>query len=132
MRGQGNGESIAGLDRGPNKQRPGARRCRRRGGAPTASSRIDIGHSTLTYNGDGVRVQNAQSFGWRIGYDWQPRVAYFESDDEYGEDEDAEWQGRSPLYPHVAWERRERRAHVTNLLGGQWQLHTNDVMGNWN
>ena len=68
---------------------------------------------------------------------WQPkvftpRVAYVESDDEYGEDEDAEWQGRSPLYPHIAWDRRERRAHVTNLLGGQWQLHTNDVMGNWN
>ena len=61
-----------------------------------------------------------------------PRVAYVESDDEYGEDEDAEWQGRSPLYPTVAWDRRERRAHVTNLLGGQWQLHTNDVMGNWN
>ena len=99
------------------------------GEAPTAStqkSRIDIG------NGDGIRVQNAQSFGWKIGYDWQPRVAYFESDDEYGEDEDAEWQGRSPLYPTVAWDRRERRAHVTNLLGGQWQLHTNDVMGNWN
>ena len=36
------------------------------GEAPTAStqkSRIDIG------NGDGIRVQNAQSFGWRIGYD---------------------------------------------------------------
>ena len=85
------------------------------GEAPTASiqkSRIDIG------NGDGIRVQNAQSFGWRIGYDWQPRVAYVESDDEYGEDEDAEWQGRSPLYPTVAWDRRERRAHVTNLLGG--------------
>ena len=34
------------------------------GEAPTASiqkSRIDIG------NGDGIRVQNAQSFGWRIG-----------------------------------------------------------------
>ena len=99
------------------------------GEAPTASiqkSRIDNG------NGDGIRVQNAQSFGWRIGYDWQPRVAYVESDDEYGEDEDADWQGRSPVYPHIAWERRERRAHVTNLLGGQWQLHTNDVMGNWN
>ena len=59
-------------------------------------------------------------------------IEAIESDDEYGEDEDAEWQGRSPVYPHVAWERRERRAHVTNLLGGQWQLHTNDVMGNWN
>ena len=45
----------------------------------------------------------------------------------HGEDEDAEWQGRSPLYPAVVWDRRERRAHVTNLLGGQWQLHTNDV-----
>ena len=34
------------------------------GEAPTAStqkSRIDIG------NGDGIRVQNAQSFGWRLG-----------------------------------------------------------------
>ena len=53
------------------------------------------------------------------GSDSTPQVAYAESEDEYGEDEDAEWQGRSPLYPHVAWERRERRAHVTNLLGGQ-------------
>ena len=51
---------------------------------------------------------------------------------ELGEDEDADWQGRSPLYPAVAWDRRERRAHVTNLLGGQWMQHTNDVMGNWN
>ena len=68
---------------------------------------------------------------------WQPkvftpRVAYVESDDEYGEDEDAEWQGKSPLYPAVAWDRRERRAYVANMLGGQWVLHTNDVMGNWN
>ena len=101
------------------------------GEAPTASiqkSRIDIG------NGDGIRVQNeGVPVRERV---WQPkvstpRVAYVESDDEYGEDEDAEWQGRSPLYPTVAWDRRERRAHVTNLLGGQWQLHTNDVMGNW-
>ena len=100
--------------------------------AMTASiqkSRIDIG------NGDRIRVRNELGFGWWA--DWQPsdstpRVAYVESEDEYGEDEDAEWQGRSPVYPHVAWERRERRAHVTNLLGGQWQLHTNDVMGNWN
>ena len=102
------------------------------GEAPTAStqkSRIDIG------NGDGIRVQNAQGFGWWVGWQpmvWTPRVAYVESDDEYGEDEDAEWQGRSPLYPAVAWDRRERRAHVTNLLGGQWKLHTNDGMGNWN
>ena len=98
-------------------------------GALTASiqkGRIDIG------NGDGIRVQNAQSFGWRIGYDWQPRVAYIESEDEYGEDEDAEWQGRSPLYPAVAWDRRERRVHVASMLGGQWMLHANDVMGNWN
>ena len=98
------------------------------GEAPTASiqkSRIDIG------NGDGIRVQNARSFGWKIGYDWQPRVAYVESEDEYGEDEDAEWQGRSPVYPHVAWERRERRAHVTTLLGGQWEQHTDNIMGNW-
>ena len=102
------------------------------GEAPTAStqkSRIDIG------NGDGIRVQNeGVPVRERV---WQPkvstpRVAYVESDDEYGEDEDAEWQGRSPLYPTVAWDRRERRAHVTNLLGGQWKLHTNDVMGNWN
>ena len=40
------------------------------GEAPTAStqtSRIGIG------NGDGIRVQNAQSFGWRIGYDFGSR-----------------------------------------------------------
>ena len=49
----------------------------------------------------------------------------------HGEDEDAEWQGRSPMYPHIAWERRERRAHVANLLGGQWMMHTNNIMGNW-
>ena len=38
-------------------------------GALTASiqkSRIDIG------NGDGIRVQNAQGFGWWVG--WQPMV----------------------------------------------------------
>ena len=92
------------------------------GEAPTASiqkSRIDIG------NGDGIRVQNAQGFGWGVGWQpmvWTPRVAYVESDDEYGEDEDAEWQGRSPLYPAVAWDRRERRAHVTNLRLIQVQL----------
>ena len=102
------------------------------GEAPTASSRIDIGHSTLTYNGDGIRVQNK---GVPARGHWQPkvskpRVAYVESDDEYGEDEDADWQGRSPVYPHIAWERRERRAHVTNMLGDGHGL--NDIMGNWN
>ena len=102
------------------------------GEAPTASiqkSRIDIG------NGDGIRVRNELGVGWCTHWrpsDSTPRVAHVEPDDEYGEDEDADWQGRSPVYPHVAWERRQRRAHVTNLLGGQWQLHTNDVMGNWN
>ena len=35
------------------------------------------------------------------------------------------------MYPHIAWERRERRAHVTTLLGGQWEQHTNNIMGNW-
>ena len=101
-------------------------------GALTASmqkGRIDSG------NGDGIRVRNELGVGWCTHWrpsDSTPRVVYVESDDEYGEDEDADWQGRSPVYPHVAWERKQRRAHVTNLLGGQWQLHTNDVMGNWN
>ena len=102
------------------------------GEAPTASiqkSRIDIG------NGDGIRVQNegvpVRERVWQPKV-FTPRVAYVESDDEYGEDEDAEWQGKSPLYPAVAWDRRERRAYVANMLGGQWVLHTNDVMGNWN
>ena len=101
-------------------------------GALTASiqkGRIDIG------NGDGIRVRNELGVGWCTHWrpsDSTPQVAYAESEDEYGEDEDADWQGRSPVYPHVAWERKQRRAHVTNLLGGQWQLHTNDVMGNWN
>ena len=71
------------------------------GEAPTASiqkSRIDIG------NGDGIRVQNK---GVPARGHWQPkvskpRVAYVESDDEYGEDEDAEWQGRSPLCSYCA------------------------------
>ena len=89
---------------------------------------IDIG------NGDGIRVRNELGFGWWV--DWQPsdstpRVAYVESDDEYGEDEDADWQGRGPLYPAVVWDRMERRAHVTNLLGGQWEQHTDNIMGNW-
>ena len=96
--------------------------------ASIQKGRIDIG------NGDGIRVRNELGFGWWV--DWQPsdstpRVAYVESDDEYGEDEDADWQGRGPLYPAVVWDRMERRAHVTNLLGGQWEQHTNDVMGNW-
>ena len=101
-------------------------------GALTASmqkGRIDSG------NGDGIRVRNELGVGWCTHWrpsDSTPQVTYAESEDEYGEDEDADWQGRSPVYPHVAWERKQRRAHVTNLLGGQWQLHTNDVMGNWN
>ena len=101
------------------------------GEAPTAAvqkSRADIG------NGDGIRVQNegVPARERRQPMVSTPRVTYIESDDEYGEDEDAEWQGRSPLYPAVAWDRRERRAYVANMLGGQWMLHTNDVMGNWN
>ena len=101
------------------------------GEAPTAStqtSRIGIG------NGDGIRVQNkgVPARGRWQPKVWKPRVAYVESDDEYGEDEDAEWQGRSPLYPAVVWDRRERRAHVADMLGGKWTLHANDVMGHWN
>ena len=78
----------------------------------------------------GCRREYSYQRAW-IGYDWQPRVAHVESDDEYAEDEDAEWQGRSPMYPHIAWERRERRAHVADMLGGQWMMHTNNIMGNW-
>ena len=61
-----------------------------------------------------------------------PQVALVESDDEYGEDEDATWQGRSPKYPALTWDRRERRAHMADMLGGKWMLHANDIMGHWN
>ena len=45
------------------------------GEAPTASSRIDIGHSTLTYNGDGIRgmARAAATLGI-IGLRWPPRA----------------------------------------------------------
>ena len=102
------------------------------GEAPTAStqrSRIDIG------SGDGIRVQNegvpVRERVWQPKV-FTPRVAYVESDDEYGEDEDATWQGRSPMYPALTWARRERRAHMADMLGDKWQLHTNDIMGQWN
>ena len=32
----------------------------------------------------------------------------------------------------MTWARRERREHMTDMLGDKWQLHANDIMGQWN
>ena len=96
--------------------------------ASTLTSSIDIG------NDDGIQVQHedAPARERRQPMVSTPQVALVESDDEYGEDEDATWQGRSPMYPALTWARRERRAHMADMLGDKWQLHTNDIMGQWN
>ena len=95
------------------------------GKAPTASiqrSRIDIG------NGDGIRVQNegVPARERRQPMVSTPRVTYIESEDEYGEDEDAEWQGRSPLYPAgsryaLPMRRLTRRLGVRRLVAARSQ-----------
>ena len=92
--------------------------------ASTQTSSIDIG------NDDGIQIQPED--GGRDGVDivgFSNAVALVEFDDEYGEDDDD--QGRSPMYPTLAWARRERREHMTDMLGGKWQLHANDIMGQW-
>ena len=82
--------------------------------ASTLTSSIDIG------NDDGIQVQHedAPARERRQPMVSTPQVALVESDDEYGEDEDATWQGRSPMYPALTWARRERREHMTDMCIG--------------
>ena len=90
----------------------------------TLTSSIDID------NDDGIQVKPEDE--GRDGVDiigFFNEVALVESDDEYDDDDN---QTRCPVYPTLTWARKQRREHMTDLLGGQWQMHANDIMGQWN
>ena len=107
-------ESIVGIDVNAEEANAPA--------ALTLTSSIDID------NDDGIQVQPEDE--GRDGVDiigFSNEVALVESDDEYDDN-----QIRCPVYPTLTWARKQRREHMTDLLGGQWQMHANDIMGQWN